>query len=355
MNLGSRNSASAAHGLKVVAMGGGTGLSTLLKGLKRYVLVPGEVETQAPVISSLSAVVTVTDDGGSSGKLRTEFNILPPGDIRNCIVALSEDEALLSRLFQFRFAADSALSGHSFGNLFLTALQQMTGDFAQAIELSSAILKTRGTIFPATTANVQLEAIMQDGSCVSGETRIHASEKRIAELRLSPPDVAPMPQTLEAIADADLITIGPGSLFTSLIPNLLVHGIPEAIASSRAVKVFVCNLMTEANESLGLSAAGHIRAIYEHTGRPVFDYALVNSRKVSAALAANYALEGACQIFCDQSEMEALGVVPVIGDFLEEGLVARHASDRVAAELMGIASRYSQFNLAKVTTDIEQS
>ncbi len=326
-----------APGYRVLAMGGGTGLSTLLRGLKRYVALPGQASIPAPQsIASLWAVVTVSDDGGSSGRLRKEFNILPPGDIRNCIVALSREEELLSRLFQYRFPEDSALSGHSFGNLFLTALNAMTGDFAKAVELSSEILATRGTIFPATTANVELEARMHDGSRVRGETKINASEKRIVELMLVPADVPPMPQTLEAIAAADLITIGPGSLFTSLVPNLLVHGIVEAIAASPAIKVFICNLMTEANESLGLTAAGHIRALYKHAGQPIFDFALVNNRPVSPSMTASYALEGASQIVADVGEIEALGVTPVLGDFLEEAGVARHATDRLAAELMRI-------------------
>src|SRR5437016_9236047 len=232
--------------LRVVAIGGGTGLSTLLKGLKKYTV----SSLSEPRISQLCAVVTVSDDGGSSGRLRKEFNMLPPGDVRNCIVALSEDEALLSRLFQHRFSRGSGLEGHSFGNLFLAALTSITSDFAEAVRLSAEILFTRGHIFPATTSNVELEALMEDGSRVRGETKITASKGRIKELVLVPPDVRPLPQTLEAIANANLITIGPGSLFTSLIPNLLVRGIPQAIVESPATKVFVCNLMTQANESL---------------------------------------------------------------------------------------------------------
>jgi uncharacterized cofD-like protein len=323
-------------------MGGGTGLSTLLKGLKWYVATPGDPVPDKPFISQLSAVVTVSDDGGSSGRLRKEFNVLPPGDIRNCIVALSEDETLLSRLFQFRFPENSALSGHSLGNLFLTALDQMTGNFALAVELSSAILKTRGTILPATTANVEVEAVMHDGSRVRGETRITASEKRIVEFRLVPDNVRPLPQTLESIAHADMITIGPGSLFTSLASSLLVSGIVDAICSSPAVKVFVCNLMTEANESLELTASGHIRALYRVAGRPIFDFALINDRPVPEQMAANYAVEGAGQIVADIAEVEALGVTPILGDFLLSGDLARHDSDRVAAELMQIARNNCQ-------------
>src|SRR5205807_6426556 len=185
-----------------------------------------------------AGVVTVSDDGGSSGRLRKEFNMLPPGDVRNCIVALSEDEALLSRLFQHRFQKGSGLEGHSFGNLFLAALTSITGDFAEAVRLSSEILLTRGHIFPATSSNIELEALMEDGSRVRGETKITASKGRIKELFLVPPDVDPLPQTLEAIANANLITIGPGSLFTSLIPNLLVRGILQASDEAPATEVF---------------------------------------------------------------------------------------------------------------------
>lgn len=322
-------------------MGGGTGLSTLLKGLKRYVPARGTAASptgDGPIISDLTAVVTVTDDGGSSGLLRKEFNILPPGDIRNCIVALSQDEAVLARLFQFRFPANSGLHGHNFGNLFLTALNSMTSDFAEAVKLASEVLATRGRIFPSTTANVQLEAAMDDGSIVYGETRISASTRRIVELRMVPPNAAPLPETLDAIAKADLITIGPGSLFTSLIPNLLVRGIPEAIAASPAVKIFVCNLMTEANESLGLTASGHIRAIYEHAQRELFDYALVNATSASPETRAKYAVEAAEQIEPDVAAIEALGVKPVLGDYLDESGVARHNTARVTRDLLSLVA-----------------
>src|SRR5450755_1720853 len=243
--------------LRVLAIGGGTGLSTLLRGLKKYAIRPGShsVPDDGPRFVELCAVVTVSDDGGSSGRLRKEFNMLPPGDVRNCIVALSEEEALLAKLFQHRFAKGSGLQGHSFGNLFLAALTSLTGDFSEAVRLSSEILLTRGHIYPATTSEVELEALMEDGTRVRGETQITASKGRVHELFLVPPNVEPMPQTLEAIANADLITIGPGSLFTSLIPNLLVRGIAQAIVESPATKVYICNLMTQANESLGLTAA----------------------------------------------------------------------------------------------------
>ncbi len=325
--------------LRVVAIGGGTGLSTLLKGLKRYVTSPELGPSDQPTIRELCGVVTVSDDGGSSGRLRKEFNMLPPGDVRNCIVALSEDEALLSRLFQHRFEKGSGLEGHSFGNLFLAALTSITGDFAEAVRLSSEILLTRGHIYPATMSSVELEALLEDGTRVRGETCITASKGKIRELVLVPPDVEPLPQTLAAIANADLITIGPGSLFTSLIPNLLVRGIPQAIRESSAVKVFVCNLMTQVNESLSLTASDHIRALNSHAGGSLFDYTLLNRKSASPELKAKYALEGASQIVVDLDAIEALGVCPVLGDYLEEGAVARHATDQVAHDLMALMAQ----------------
>src|SRR5580704_13440567 len=343
-DLPPRSTTAPSSGLRVVVIGGGTGLSTLLKGLKWYVTPPGErppAKSDKPQISDLCAVVTVSDDGGSSGRLRKELNMLPPGDIRNCIVALSEDEALLSRLFQHRFVKGSGLEGHSFGNLFLAALTSVTSDFSEAVRLSSEILVTRGHIHPATTSNIELEALMEDGTRVRGETKITASKGRIQELFLVPPNVDPQPQTLEAIAGADIISIGPGSLFTSLIPNLLVHGIADAIVDSPATKVYICNLMTQANESLGLTSADHIRALNSHAHQQIFDYALINRTPVSDVLKAKYELEGACQIVADLDTIEAVGVIPVLGDYLEEGGVARHNTARVASDLVLLAQSAS--------------
>ncbi len=339
-----RNNSAASGGLRVVAIGGGTGLSTLLKGLKVYCSPGDRPSTDSPspesadcLISDLCAVVTVTDDGGSSGRLRKELKMLPPGDIRNCIVALSEDEALLSQLFQHRFERGSGLEGHSFGNLFLAALTSITNDFAEAVRLSSEILVTRGHIYPSTTSNVELEALLEDGTRVSGETNITASKGKIHELFLVPPEVEPLPQTLDAIARADLITIGPGSLFTSLVPNLLVKGVTRAILDSSALKVFVCNLMTQANESLGLTAADHIRALNRHAQvERIFDYAIINRAPVSDSLKAKYALEGATQIVADLDAIESLGICPVLGEYLEEDSVARHATDRLTRDLLAL-------------------
>jgi uncharacterized cofD-like protein len=345
--------------LRVVAIGGGTGLSTLLRGLKRYVASPDRRRgiridnpspTDAPrpapcpsvpcTIRELTAVVTVTDDGGSSGRLREDFKMLPPGDVRNCMVALSEDEHLLSKLFQFRFD-QGELEGHSFGNLFVAALSHITGDFAQAVQMSSQILATRGRIFPATNINVSLAARMDDNTIVEGETNITASRKRIVELMLRPATALPLPETLQAIAQADLITLGPGSLYTSLITNLLVHGIPEALAESKAVRVYVCNLMTQANESIGLTASQHVEKILQHSessSRPIFDYALINTGPISAERLEQYAREGQTPIEPDLDRIRALGVEPITGNFVHEGEVLRHDYDRVADTLLALAA-----------------
>jgi uncharacterized cofD-like protein len=334
---GSDSSHQALQALRVVAIGGGTGLSTLLRGLKRYVArPPGGVEdaqcSDMPcLIRDLAAVVTVTDDGGSSGRLRQDFNMLPPGDVRNCMVALSEDEHLLSKLFQFRFQQGD-LEGHSFGNLFVAALSHITRDFAQAVQMSSQILATRGRIYPATNVDVNLAALMDDGSLVRGETSITASKQRIVELLLEPADAQPLPETLEAIAHADLITLGPGSLYTSLITNLLVRGIPEALAASRATRIYVANLMTQANESLGLSHAQHIDKILAHCGTQggrIFDYALINTAPISPTLLKRYAAEGQQPIEVDLDRIRALGVEPITGNFVQEGDLLRHDPDKV--------------------------
>ena len=355
VNSESQPSLCSAPSLRVVAIGGGTGLSTLLRGLKRYVAAPGiarratdaatapakpQPEARAATlpcsIGDLAAIVTVTDDGGSSGRLREDLNMLPPGDVRNCMVALSEDELLLARLFQYRFE-HGELDGHSFGNLFLAALSEITGDFAQAVQMSSQILAARGRIYPATNTNVTLAARMDDDSIVNGETSITASPRRIVELMLVPADAQPLPATLDAIANADLITLGPGSLYTSLITNLLVRGIPEAIAASKATRVYIGNLMTQANESLGLTASQHIEKILHHcgtNGSRIFDYALIHTASISPTLLAKYASGGQTPIEADLDRIRALGVEPIPGDFAQEGSLLRHDPERVTQTLL---------------------
>lgn len=327
--------------MRVVAIGGGTGLSTLLRGLRRHVVQAGETGAYGE-ISDLAAVVTVTDDGGSSGRLRKDFNMLPPGDLRNCMVALSEEEDLLAQLFNHRFRRGDSLRGHNVGNLFVAALTEITGDFALAIELSSKILATRGRIYPVTTANTTLVARMDDGTLVRGETNITASRRRIVELMLDPPGAEPLPETMEAIERADLISVGPGSLYTSLITNLLVEGVPAALSAARGLRVYICNLMTQANESVGLSASEHIERIYDHTRAPVFDCALINTAPFSAETLARYEVEGAGRIEADIERVQALGVRVIAGDFAIEENVVRHAADRVTETLLGLGRTAKQ-------------
>src|SRR5262249_18915872 len=268
--------------LRIVAIGGGTGLSALLQGLKKY------AQPAAPAIE-ITAVVTVTDDGGSSRPPRRGFEVLPPGDIRNCMVALSEDEALLSRLFQYRFQNGHGLKGHSFGNLFLTALTRVTGDFHEAVKVSSEVLRIAGNIYPATAKDIVLEATLENGRRVTGETRISKSRSPISRIRLRPGKCLPLPNTLRAIADADLITLGPGSLFTSIIPNLLVEGVSKAIRQSHAIKAYFVNLMWQPGETMSFRASDHVRAIYNHSVPGLLDYAVVNTGSVRPALRRKYA------------------------------------------------------------------
>jgi len=312
--------------LRIVAIGGGTGLSALLHGLK-----------QSPATLDITAVVTVTDDGGSSGRLRRDFAILPPGDIRNCMVALSEDEALLSKLFRYRFEGGSGLKGHSFGNLFLTALTHISGDFALAVRQSGEVLKIRGNIFPSTSQNVQLEAVLEDGTLVCGETKISKSRRHIATIRLRPRLCKPLPETLEAIAAADLITLGPGSLFTSVIPNMLVAGIPEAIRASRATKAYFVNLMWQPGETIRFRASDHIRAIHQHAGGRLIDVAVVNSSPVRPALRRRYALEKVEPVENDIETIKAMGIRVVQAELLKESQVVRHDSARAAAVALRLA------------------
>lgn len=271
--------------MKVVAIGGGTGLSTVLRGLKFHVDEVARPAALRPIITRLTAVVTVTDEGGSSGRLRREFRILPPGDIRNCLVALAEDEKLLTQIFNYRFTNGRELKGHSLGNLFLTALAHLTSDFAKAVRLSSEVLAIRGEIFPSTLSDVRLRARLRNGRVIWGESQITATKVPIRKLEIVPAGCQPLPETLAAIESADLITLGPGSLYTSLIPNLLVHGIPEAMARSRAVKVYIGNLMTQPGETRRYTASDHLRSLHNHTGGRLFDYMIVNTHEPLAGLA----------------------------------------------------------------------
>lgn len=323
------------RGLNVVALGGGTGLSTLLRGLKEYVTRRRDdpANPQRPV-SDLSAIVTVTDDGGSSGRLRRENRILPPGDIRNCMVALSQDEALLGRLFQYRFQAGRGLIGHNFGNLFLAALTHVTGDFAEAVRVSSKVLAIRGRIFPSTISNVSLVATLEGGRKVHGETRITASRKPIKNLTLFPRTVRPLPKAVEAIQQADLILLGPGSLYTSILPNLLIPEIANAIAKSKAPRVYIANLMTQPGETSGYALADHLRAIQNHTPRRVIDWVVANRQPVSPEVAKRYRAQGAEPVVIDIPNLQKLGYRVVLDNLLEEHGVIRHNPGRLARLLL---------------------
>jgi uncharacterized cofD-like protein len=326
-------------GLNIVAVGGGTGLATLLSGLKAYV----DEQARADVrIGQLSAIVAVTDDGGSSGRLRDELQMLPPGDIRNCIVALSEDSQLLSRLFRHRFRGEGDLGGHSFGNLFLAALSEITGDFAEAVKLSSEILASKGHIYPATVSDVRLAAQLDDGTTIKGETNIGRNGRSIKRLVLEPSDCKPLEQAVDAILRADVITVGPGSLFTSLLPPLLVEGIAEAITRSAALKLFVCNLMTQPGETDGFSALKHLEVMKEHVPQLEFDEFIVNDTQITETQLANYAEEGAVQLrFTGHDAERYLGRAEAVrADLLADGEMVRHDPDKLARVLLDRAFRF---------------
>lgn len=315
--------------LKIVAIGGGTGLAMLLSGLKAYV---GPSNAGLPAISSLSAIVAVTDDGGSSGRLRDELQMPPPGDIRNCMVALSEDEALLSRLFQHRFSGDGSLSGHNFGNLFLAALAEMTGDFAEAVRLSSEILASKGRIFPASVSDVRIAARLTDGTFVRGETSIAKVGPQIEKLYLEPEDCEPHPEAIKAIQSADLISVGPGSLYTSLLPPLLVSGIADAVSASKAKKIFICNLMTQPGETDGLSARRHLEIVRDYRPELLFDFIIVNNRPITEKQAEKYESEGSVQIGVHGSlEGSSIDGTSVLHkDILADGDLVRHDPAKLA-------------------------
>jgi uncharacterized cofD-like protein len=324
------------RGIKLVALGGGTGLSTLLAGLKR--LVGARADERGDLwLESLAAIVTVSDDGGSSGRLRDELQMLPPGDIRNCMVALSEDSSLIARLFRYRFPGDGNLGGHSFGNLFLAALTAVTGDFVEAVRLSSEVLASKGRIYPATLNDVHLIADLEDGTEVRGETNISASRSAIRRLRLEPEQCLPLPEALAALRSADIITVGPGSLYTSILPNLLVARVAESIGESDAVKIFVCNLMTQPGETDGYTARQHIEVVKRYAPEIEFDYVVVNNRRVTPEQSQRYAAEGAHQIgltdhllerdFSDEAEI-------VRADLLDEGEKVRHSPEKLARVIL---------------------
>ena len=288
------------------------------------------------MINDLTAIVTVTDDGGSSGRLRQEFQILPPGDVRKCLVALSEDEFLMSKLFQHRFTGDGDLQGHSFGNLFLTALTNVTGDFLEAIRVSSEVLAIKGRILPSTMGDVHLVGELENGASLLGESLIGRSPLRIQRISIFPGSCDPLPATLEAIAQADIITLGPGSLYTSLLPNLLVKGIPEAIRESPACKIYIGNIMTQRGETLGFSASDHLRGITEHVGDLLFDHILLNLTPISITQRKNYLEENATQIENDLYMMNRYRVKVVLKDLVADGEKVRHDPVKLAQAIFDV-------------------
>ena len=312
------------RGPKIVAIGGGTGLSTLLRGIKDY-------------SANLTAIVTVADDGGSSGRLRREIGVLPPGDIRNCVAALADEEKLLTELFQYRFQAGDGLVGHSFGNLFLTAMSEVTGDLEKAIAASSKVLAVRGRVLPATLSDVRLWAELTDGRRIEGESNITETGGQIRTIGCIPPNPPAIPAALKAIEEADLIIMGPGSLYTSVIPNLLVPDIREALTRTKVPRIYVCNIMTEPGETTGYTVADHIRAIDKICGQPLFDAVLVNRRTPSAEALIRYAQENSHPVFLDREDVGKLGRRIVLTNIMEEdsekGYV-RHDSHKLAKVLL---------------------
>lgn len=315
------------NGPRIVTIGGGHGLSNMLRGLKMHT-------------ENLSAIVTVADDGGGSGRLREDLGMLPPGDIRNCMVALANTEPVMRELLNYRFS-EGELAGQSFGNLFLAAMNGLSPSFDVAVRRMSQVLAITGRVLPVTTADVQLEAEFENGATILGESKIFRCKKendcRIRRVRLVPEHPQALPEALEAIREADMIILGPGSLYTSIIPNLLVDGIPEAVRQSDALKVYVCNIMTQDGETEGYTAADHVAALMQHGGQGLFDICLTNSARIPDEVAARYALEGAEPIFCEETICTRTNVEylcrPVA--VVKDGFV-RHDAAALAGELMQI-------------------
>lgn len=312
------------RGPKIAVIGGGTGLSVLLTGLKQFT-------------TNLSAIVTVADDGGSSGRIREEFGMLPPGDIRNCLVALADAPALMRDLFQFRFSTNSELSGHSFGNLFITVMTQLTGDFEKAIKETSKVLALRGQVIPSTLNKVVLVAEHKDGSTTVGENKIPKTHRSINKVYLSPAQSLATPDAIKAIKEAQVIVLGPGSLYTSIIPNLLIRQIAEAISLSEAVKVYVCNVMTQPGETDGYSALEHVKVLVSHSHQRIIDYCVVNVGGIPQGTLKRYAQQGSYLVVNDRKKIEDMGYRVIEDNFATvEDEVIRHDSVKLARIILGL-------------------
>jgi uncharacterized cofD-like protein len=316
-------------GPKIVVIGGGTGLGTILRGLKE-------------ITSHLTAIVTVADDGGSSGRLRREFGILPPGDIRNCLVAMADLEPLMERLMQYRFTGGAGLGGHNFGNLFLAAMTGITGDFEEAIKESSKVLAVRGQVLPATLEHVVLRAELADGSIAKGESAISKSKSPIKQVFLEPTDSKPVPDAVYALKEADIIILGPGSLYTSIIPNLLVSEITKAIKDSPATKIYICNAMTQPGETDNYTASDHIKAIINHAGAGLIDITVANTETIPPEILERYSEEGAKPVTADLEKIESLGVTPIGTEIIIKSNVIRHDAVKLARMIYSL-SRTQRF------------
>lgn len=310
-------------GPAITVVGGGHGLSVLLRGIKQ-------------ATSNVTAVVTVADDGGSSGRLREELGMIPPGDLRNCLVALADTEPLMEKLFQHRFGGKSELSGHSFGNLFIAAMNEVTGDVETALKESSKVLAVKGRVLPASKEFVRLDAIMEDGTVVCGESQIPEAHKRIHRVKLFPEHVEAVQSSLDALRDASAIVLGPGSLYTSIMPNLLVEGIGDAICRSKGIKIYICNVMTQPGETDGYTASMHVKAILDHAGRHAIDYVIVNSTPVPAALKAKYAEAGAYPVEVDEQELSKLGVGLIKADLITADDALHHDPKKLCDAVMRV-------------------
>ena len=314
-------------GPSVVVIGGGTGLSTLLRGLKKQT-------------GNLTAIVTVADDGGSSGRLREELGIVPPGDLRSCLVALADTEPLMEKLFQYRFIGAGDLTGHSFGNLFIAAMTQVVGgDVELALQESSKVLAVRGQVLPASARPVKISARMTDGTIINGESNISCANKRIQRVTMEPSDVPAVQSALNAIRDADIVVLGPGSLYTSVIPNLLVGNIVEALKNTRAMRMYVCNVMTQPGETDHYTASDHVRALFDHGGQGIVDYVLVNVEEIASCLLDHYAREGACPVKADIDELEQMGVTVIPAQLVNESNWVRHDPERLARVIFSMMDR----------------
>ncbi|MCP4649873.1 MAG: YvcK family protein [PVC group bacterium] len=323
------------RGPRIVVIGGGTGLSVLLHGLKSYT-------------SNLTAIVTVADDGGSSGRLRQQFDILPPGDIRNCLVALAEAEPLMRDLFQFRFQEGTELAGHNFGNLFITAMTKIAGDFEKAIKESSKVLAISGQVIPSTLKRVTLVAEHTDGTKTYGETRISKSTSPISQVHLMPEECLPTEDALEAINNAEAIVLGPGSLYTSILPNLIIKNIPEAINKAKAIKVYVCNVMTQSGETDDFTAYDHIKAIQAHAKSKIIDYSIVNTGTVPKEFLKKYKKEGAVPVKPDIAQIEAAGINVIADNVISTKDHVRHNSEKIAKNIIDLVEEIRSKNAVYV-------